>query len=154
MNILKRIILQAVESQVTAALFPLENAAPFQQPGDSLADLVQQVMKLLDRWRQCAAEAIVARDILHIDTIEKQHVKVDIQVQRGSEALDQGDRSGWGFAFRHSGLVGQMGRDRPRYYAQYLAHQLGIGGKQEAQRKGHCQHPLTDGLNRKDFIDQ
>jgi hypothetical protein len=45
-DIMERVILQTVESQVTATLVPLENAAPFQKPSDSLTDLVEQVMKL------------------------------------------------------------------------------------------------------------
>ena len=38
--------------------------------------------------------------VLHIDAIEKQHMDVDIQIERTAEALDQGDGAGlcWVYA--------------------------------------------------------
>ena len=48
---------------------------------------------------------------IRIDTIQEQGVKVDIQVERGSEALDQCDRAGGTIFESISSLVDQMGRN-------------------------------------------
>lgn len=50
--------------------------------------------------------------------------------------------------------MGQVRGDRPGHNPQHLGHQLRVSGKQEAQRKGNCQHPLPYGLGRQYLIHQ
>jgi len=53
-----------------------------------------------------------------VDPIKEQHVQVNIQVQRGAEALD---------------------------HRQYLSQYVRLGCEQESQRKRKRQHELTNG---------
>ncbi len=96
-EVLERVFLQAVQGQVAVVLVPLQDAPPFQEAGHPLADALQQLVKLLDGRGACVAEAVVTRLILYVHPIQKQHVEMDVQVERRPEALDQGDRAGGGF---------------------------------------------------------
>lgn len=69
----------------------------------------------------------MTRLILYVHPIQKQHVEMDVQVERRPEALDQGDRPGGGFLAGQSGLLGQGGGDRPGNDTQHLSHQLRVG---------------------------
>jgi len=100
------------------------------------------------------AEAVFAIGVLNIDSVQKQHVEMYVQVERRSEALDQGDRPGGGFFAGQSGLLGQVGGDRPGDDTQHPAHQLRVGGKQEAQRERDREHPLADRSERQYFVHQ
>jgi len=96
-----------------------------------------------------------------VDAVEEKHVKVNVEVQRRAEALDEGDRPGLGAGGDgESGLLDEVCGDGAVHHAQDLAQDLRLGGEQEAQRVGEGQPHrrwgthMTDGLFRKDVIDQ
>lgn len=134
MNLLERIFVKAIQGEVAVILVPLQNPAPFQKARHPLADHLEQVVKLFDGGRRGVAEGVVAEVVLSIHAIEKQHVKMDVQVQGRAEALDQRDRPGGRLLSGEASLVGQVGGDRPGDDAQHPAHQLRVGGEQETQR--------------------
>ena len=45
-----------------------------------------------------AAEAVLAIGVLQMDAIQKQHIRVDIQIKGRAETLDQGDGAGVGIS--------------------------------------------------------
>lgn len=143
-EVLERVFLQAFQGQVAVLRIPLQDPPPFQEAGHPPADGMEQVVELLDGrgWR--ATEAVVAGIVLYIHPVQKQHVEMDVQVQGRAEALDQGDRPSGSFLAGQSGLPGQVGGDRPGHDTQHPAHQLRVGGKEEAQRERDGQHPLAD----------
>ena len=81
-------------------------------------------------------------------------MKVDIEVESRAEALYQRHCPGGTILERESGLVDQVGGDRPVNDAQHLAHGLGVGRKQVAQRKGKADDPLAQWHIGEDFIRQ
>lgn len=70
-----------------------------------------------------------------IDPIEHEQVKVDIEIERAAESLDQRHGAGQAACARETRLANQLARDRPIDDAEYLRHDLGLGRKQIAQRK-------------------
>jgi len=113
MNLPERIFLQAFQGQVTVVLVPLQDPLPFLKPGHPLADYLKQVVELFDGGRRGVAEAVLAGIALHEHTIQKQHVKVDVEIQGGAEALDQGHCAGVSLLFGAASSVGQLGGDSP-----------------------------------------
>ena len=64
-------------------------------------------------------------------------MEVDVEVQRGAEALDKGDRPGLGAGGDgESRLLNEVCGDRSIRHAQDLTQYLGLGGKQEKQPDG------------------
>ena len=77
-----------------------------------------------------------------------------IEIESRSEALDKRYRTGCAILERESGLLDQVGRDRPVNDAQHLAHGLGMGGKEVAQGKGEADDPLAQWHIGEDLIGQ
>ena len=71
-------------------------------------------------------------------------MKVNIQVQRRAETLDEGHRAGAGRIAGKTGSVDQVGGDTAGDDPQRLAHQVRITGEQEAQLKRDAQHPMAE----------
>ena len=71
-------------------------------------------------------------------------MKVDIDIERAAEALDEGDRAGAGGAVRISRRVPLIRGQRAVDDAEYTAHDGWTGGEEKPQgmREGH--DPLTD----------
>ena len=82
-------------------------------------------------------------------------MEVGVEVQRGTEALDEGDRPGPGATGDgESGPHEEVGGDGSIDHAQDLAQYLRLGGEQEPQGIGEGEHPLANRLCRKDMIGQ
>ena len=81
-------------------------------------------------------------------------MEVDIQIERGPESLDQYHRAGVTGLRALAGLVDQMGGNHPVDETQHAPHELRAASKQESQRKGEAEHPLTHGLFGQHLIDQ
>ncbi|CDK56928.1 hypothetical protein [Escherichia coli IS9] len=84
--------------------------------------------------------------LLDIHTVEKQHVEVNIQIERRSKTLDQGDRARLGHLVGMARFLDQVRGNDAVNDAQHPPHDLGPAGKQETQLKREAQHPLTHGL--------
>ena len=70
-------------------------------------------------------------EIVH--PVEREHMEVNIEVQRRTEPLDQGDGTGLGpGGDGEPRLFDEVSRDRTVDDAQDLAQYLGPGGEQEA----------------------
>ena len=73
---------------------------------------------------------------------------MDIEVQRTTEALDQGDRAGTGSCMVMACFFNQVRRNHAVDDAQHPAHDFGPAGKQETQLQRETQHPLAQSLPR------
>ena len=62
---------------------------------------------------------------IHINAIQAQNVKVDVEVESAPETLYERYCSGRTLLELKSRFVDQMGRDRPINDAQHIAHRLG-----------------------------
>lgn len=62
-----------------------------------------------------------------IHPVQKQHVKVDVQVQRRTEALDQRHGPGRGAGAREAGLADEVARDGPLHHAEHLRELPALG---------------------------
>ncbi len=92
--------------------------------------------------------------VADVHAVQKQHVEVNIQIQRAAEALDQGHGAGLCHGFCEARLAGQMRGDGAVDDGQRPGHGLGVAGKQEPQWKRQAQHPLSHGLMRQDVVYQ
>ena len=69
-------------------------------------------------------------------------MKVDIQVERAAEALDQRHRAALRAGAVDARLIRQPSCDHAMHDAQHRADGFGLAGEQEAQRHRDTQHPL------------
>ena len=83
------------------------------------------------RRRLHPAESERTVGALDIHPIQKQHVEVNIQVQRTTEALDQGDCAGLGGLTGKPGLLYQVGGDAAVDDAEHLTHDGWAAREQE-----------------------
>ena len=61
------------------------------------------------RWaRDVAAQPLA---LLHVHPVQQQHLEVDVQIERTTEALDEGHRASAGAPMRGPGLPGNLGDD-------------------------------------------
>lgn len=81
-----------------------------------------------------------------INPVEKQHVKVDVEIERAAEALDEGDRAGVRAAAGEARLADEITRDAAVDDAEHAREGARVAGEQKAQREGQAQHPLAQGL--------
>ena len=73
-------------------------------------------------------------------------MKMNIQVQRATETLDQGDGACVSRRFCITGFSGQVRSNGAVDDTQRLAHDFGLAGKQKPERKRHAEYPLAHGL--------
>jgi len=79
---------------------------------------------------------------------------MNIQIQRAAEALNQGDGPCVSRRFCKTGFPGQVRSNGAVDNTQRLAHDFGLAGKQEPERKRHAEYPLAHGLLGQYFIYQ
>ena len=84
----------------------------------------------------------------------KQHVKVDIQIQRAAKALNQRHRAGLCDITRKTRLMNQVTRNRAVDDAEHCTDGVRLARHQKAQRKRHAQHSLTNGQAQQHLVDQ
>ena len=80
--------------------------------------------------------------------------KVNVEVQRAAEALDQRHRARVARLRRKACLFDQMRGNGAIDDAQYLAHDVGLAGKQEPQRERHTKYPLSHRRMRQNLVHQ
>ena len=71
-----------------------------------------------------------------VHAVQDQAVKVNVEVGRQAEALNQRDRAAVGFLRLEPSLAEQVARDHTVHHLQHRRHQLGLCGQQQAQRDG------------------
>jgi hypothetical protein len=112
----------------------LDQAMTFQHMGHVCADLPDQPLQLV-RTRPChGAELRRVGALEQIHPVQKQHVKVDVQVQRRAKALNQRHGPGRGAGAREAGLADEIVRDGPVHHAEDLRECGRVRGQQEPQR--------------------
>ena len=77
---------------------------------------------------------------IDVDTIQEQHVRRNVEIQRTAEALDQRDRAGVCALLGVTGFVDQVCCNGAVDNAQHPAHDRRPAGEQKAQwiRQTHC----------------
>ena len=83
----------------------LQQALPFKIAADTLCDALRQFGEFGARGCVDPAEAKRTGGVFDVHPIEKQHVKVQIEIECAAKALNQGDRAGAGRAPMHARLV-------------------------------------------------
>ena len=78
--------------------------------------------------------------------IQKQHVEVEVEIQRTAEALDQGDCPGLGPRAGKPGLLDQVGGDAAVDDAEHPAHDGRAAREQQTQGIRDTQYPLAHRL--------
>ena len=116
--------------------------------------LVQHRLQRFVGWRRHVHENRFAFGVAAVHAVQHQAVKVNVEIGRRAEALDQRDRAAVGLVGFEPGLIEQEARDDAVHHLQHWRHQLGLCGQQQAQRDGQRQHPLAHGHARNDVIDQ
>ena len=100
--------------------------------------------QLMLAWRLDAMEVCFAVAVFGIDAVEKQHVVMNVEVERRAKSLDDGHRAsvrrGLSVASDLDQMSGQCSVDN----AQHFTHQLRVTSQQKAQLKGETQYPLAD----------
>jgi hypothetical protein len=107
-------------------------ALAFQAATYTLTDQLSQILQLALGWRFNALKAgwsVVAIDVC---AIQKQNVKMYIEVESRAEALDQSHCTGSPVLKPVSSFVNQMCRNCAVNNAQHLAHRLRMGGEKES----------------------
>ena len=66
----------------------------FEIAANSMRKSMSQAIQLACRWRLGLLETQPTVGLSGIDTVKKQHVVMNTEVERAAEALDQGDCSG------------------------------------------------------------
>ena len=79
---------------------------------------------------------------------------MDVEVQRRTKSLDEGDCTRPGRVVCIACFLDQMRGNHAVDDAQHQPHDLGLAGKQKAQWKRETQHPLAHGLLRQYLVDQ
>jgi len=88
----------------------LQQPFTLDQPLDPAGDIVGQLRQLGRRGPAHPLEARPSAVLAHqVNPIQKQHMEVDVEVQRRAEALDQRDRARAGRLLRKAGLADQVG---------------------------------------------
>jgi hypothetical protein len=85
-------------------------------------------------------------------SIQEQHMKMDIEIERTAEALDQGHGAGLCHGLCKARFVCQMRGDGTEDNAQHPGHDFGVTGKQKTQWKRYTQYPLAHGLMRQYLV--
>ena len=85
---------------------------------------------------------------IKVDTIQKQHMEMNVEIKRTAEALDQCHCTGLCRSRSKARFVRQVRGDGAVDDAQYPGYDFGFAGKQEAKWKRYTKHPLAHGLKR------
>ena len=118
----------------------------FEGAGCAGGDGAEQALEL--GLGRCGDAVETGRFVIErVGAVEEEHVQVRVEVERGAEALDEGDGAGArAGAHTQSGAAHEEGGDRPVDDAQDPGEHRGAGREQEPQRVGEREHPLADGL--------
>lgn len=79
------LLADGIQQQISVFIVTLQPAFFLKKPGNAMADLVNEGVEFLYRGGFGSVKAHDAILVLGVNTIEKQYVKVDIQVQRRPE---------------------------------------------------------------------
>ena len=146
--------LVAVAGQPGVLDVALDETSAFQYLADTRGDPLDESLQFV-RARGChGVEHRRIDTIGQIHAIQKQHVKVDVQVQRGAKALNQRHRAGVAGDAGAPCRSQQMTRDRAIHHAQHPRERARVGRQQKPQRVWQRQHPLAQWPLRQYLIGQ
>ena len=97
---------------------------------DALANQLNQFLQFGFVWCLDVLKSGSATLAIHVDAIQKQDMKVNVEVKGAAKALDQRYCPGGAILEREPGFVDQMSGDRPVHDTEHLAHCLGMGSEQ------------------------
>ena len=108
-----------------------QQSLPFEGAGDTGGDGVEQALEF--GLGRCGDAVQTGRFVIErVGAVDEEHVQVRVEVQRGAEALDEGDGSGVGAgAHAQSGAAHEEGGNRPVDDAQDLGEHRGACREQE-----------------------
>lgn len=127
-----RIIVHGFSAQITVFNIALQQTLPLQLAADPTGNRTDQGGKLLMAGRLDPDKAQTFVRVIDVDTIQKQHVEVQIQVERAAEALNQRHCAGPGVLVSESRLLDEMRGNHAIDDPQHLAHERWPVGKQVA----------------------
>ncbi len=88
--------------------------------------------------------------------LQKEHVIVDVEIERSAKALNERDRAGLKLGAKSLlfGLFSDVRRDRTMDDGEYFSLDLGVLGQDESHRHGETQDPLADSGLGKYLVDE
>jgi len=107
-----RRFLARIERQIRVFDVPCDQPRALERAPDPLGDRSDQDGKLIGAGGRHEQELEI-RPVTGMDAVEAEHVEVDVEVERGAEALDQHDRARPGPRVRQAGPAGSGGRRWP-----------------------------------------
>ena len=144
---------RGVELQIGVLNVPHQQALAFQESADPLADRLDERFQCPGTGRrQAVKHGWLMVDEIH--PVQKQHVKVNVEIQGTAEALYQRHGAGLRVGAGAARLLDQMAVDGPVDDAQHPAHDLRPAGEQESELEGKAQDPLAHGQPGQDLVDQ
>ena len=144
-----------IAGQIAVLGIAFQQPLTFQETPDAPSDGVRQVCQL--STRRClhpAKSGTRPFRAIDVDTIEKKYMKVDVEIESTSEALNQRDCAGAGRRAGKSRFLDQVRGNAAVHDAEHVTHDRGTAGKQESQRAWKAQHPLAHRLCGKHLIHQ
>jgi hypothetical protein len=124
--------LALLPAQPRLFLGTLQQAPTLQVMPDARDDALEQRGELDGRRRRHGYEARPALAVSGVHAIQKEHVEVDVHVQRTAEALHQRHRPALGIRPRVTAAPDQPRLDRPHHQPQHRPHRRGLAGEQES----------------------
>jgi len=111
----------------------LQQAGTFQVAANAVGDRMRQLRELIPGGCLDPTKAyLLAVPGINVDTIQKQHVEMGVEIQRTTEALDQRHCTGLCRSWSKACFVGEVRSDSAVGNAQCLAHDSRLTGKQKA----------------------
>jgi len=139
-----------------AGMISVSEATALEQPGQTTGDTGGDTghLVIVGRWERMEADPL--RFIPDVDAVQHQSMKVDIEIERVTETLHEGNRSTFRIGRPQSSTrpTSQRGENDADEQPQDLTRELGVIRKAEAQTERKCEHPLAHGHLRQDPVDK
>ena len=108
-SLLHGVFVALFQVQVTVFFIALKDSFAFQKPSHAVADRMHQLRQFLPIRCIGTMKATFTPGCGGVNTIQKQHVKVNIEVQRTAKTLDQRHRTSLRGFSSESRLLNEMG---------------------------------------------
>jgi hypothetical protein len=132
-----------------------QQAPAHEQAQDSRSNDTEQVVDFLVGGRFGGCEGKRAVRLSNEDPVDRQWMKMHVQVERPTKPLDDGDRPGAAASVtRRLGSLSVEALQCPRVDREHRAAEAVIPGKSIAKLKGKAQHPLSNRGAWKHMVDE
>ncbi len=135
-QVIHRVRFRSLPGQIAILGIALQQSSPFQDTADALGNGVGQLGKLGTARRLDPAKAGRSIGALRIRPTEKQHVEMNVHIERGAEVLDQCHRAGVGRLAGEPSVVDQVRSNDTVNDAEHPIHDHWRAGEQKTRNHG------------------